>query len=65
MTTIDQERGERVGREPLETLATYRMHEDVFGQVDGRYSSPLFGSHFAVVKPGQISVGDSVCIMSQ
>ena len=62
MTTVDQEAGEFTGPEPIKTLKTYRMHKDVYGKADSRFATPLFGSNYAVIKPGRISVGDNVWI---
>jgi len=50
VTTIDQERGERTGSEPLRTLASYRTIDR--GAVFGRFLVPL--------EEGTIRVGDEV-----
>ena len=50
ITTIDQQSGEKTGKEPLKTLATYRNSE----------KGVLFGENLLVVKPGKIKVGDEV-----
>lgn len=51
VTTVDQERGEKNGPEPLRTLAGYRRADD--GGVS-------FGAKFAVTRPGSLAVGDEV-----
>ncbi|MFC5234857.1 MOSC domain-containing protein [Pseudonocardia zijingensis] len=50
VTTVDQDTGERVGPEPLRTLADYRR---VTGGV-------VFGVKFSVVRTGQLAVGDDL-----
>jgi uncharacterized protein YcbX len=65
ITTIDQMTGELTGKEPLKTLATYRMAKDVIPE---RYSalnvSPngvLFGQNLVAETPGSgVNVGDSL-----
>jgi uncharacterized protein YcbX len=52
VTTVDQHTGERTGPEPLRTLATYRRIGDGIA----------FGANFAVMRPGEISVGDEVIV---
>ena len=50
VTTIDQDTGEKTGKEPLKTLAAYR-------------NSPggvLFGENLIVIQPGEVRVGDTV-----
>ncbi|MDX2921570.1 MULTISPECIES: MOSC N-terminal beta barrel domain-containing protein [Streptomyces] len=53
VTLVDQETGARGGPEPLRTLADYR-----------RFSAGgvVFGAKFAVVRPGELSVGDEVAV---
>ncbi|MFB8138672.1 MOSC domain-containing protein [Streptomyces parvus] len=53
VTLVDQEAGARGGPEPLRTLAGYR-----------RFSAGgvVFGTKFAVVRPGKLSVGDEVAV---
>ncbi|MGW8983860.1 MOSC domain-containing protein [Streptomyces parvus] len=53
VTLVDQEAGARGGPEPLRTLADYR-----------RFSAGgvVFGTKFAVVRPGKLSVGDEVTV---
>lgn len=53
ITTVDQERGVKTGKEPLRTLATYR-------RVEGGLA---FGAKFAVTGPGRIRLGDKVDIV--
>ena len=49
MTTIDQDRGEFTGKEPLKTLATYR----------GVPGGVIFGENLLAEKPGGVvRVGD-------
>ncbi len=54
VTTVDQQSGEKVGPEPLRTLAEYRR---VHGGV-------AFGAKFAVIRAGRIAVGDEVHVSS-
>jgi uncharacterized protein YcbX len=51
VTLVDQDTGERVGPEPLRTLATYRR--DPGGGV-------AFGAKFSVVRPGRVALGDAL-----
>lgn len=51
VTVVDQERGEKAGKEPLRTLATYRRHPD---------GGITFGVKLSVTRPGKVSVGDTV-----
>ena len=65
ITTVDQTRGEFAGKEPLKTLAAYRMAKDVIPE---RYESlgvganaVLFGQNLIPETPGAaIRVGDAV-----
>ena len=65
MTTVDQSRGEFDGKEPLKTLASYRMAKDVFPD---RYESlavganvVLFGQNLIAETHGAtIKVGDPI-----
>lgn len=60
-TTVDQEKGEFAGPEPLETLRKYRLYEMVHKKKDSKYGkSPLFGSYFSILQAGPINVGDTV-----
>jgi uncharacterized protein YcbX len=52
---IDQETGAKAGPEPIRTLATYRR--DPKGGV-------VFGMKAAVLRPGQVAVGDEVIVHS-
>ena len=62
MTTIDQDQGKPPkSNEPLDTLNTYRRYEQIYNEYSKRYTTgPLFGSNFAIVKPGPIKLGDTV-----
>ncbi len=50
----DQETGEKDGVEPIRTLADYRRTPE----------GVVFGSKFAVVRPGALAVGDDVVVRS-
>jgi uncharacterized protein YcbX len=50
MVNIDQEKGEKAGKEPLKTLATYRRSNGVV----------LFGKYMVAVTPGYVRVNDSI-----
>ncbi|WP_146060263.1 MOSC domain-containing protein [Amycolatopsis sp. CA-128772] len=52
---VDQETGEKAGPEPIRTLATYRRHPD---------GGVTFGMKAAVLRPGQVAVGDEVIVHS-
>ncbi|MEU0530012.1 MOSC domain-containing protein [Amycolatopsis tolypomycina] len=52
---VDQETGAKAGPEPIRTLATYRR--DPGGGV-------VFGMKAAVLRPGQVAVGDEVIVHS-
>ena len=68
ITTVDQSKGEKAGKEPLQTLATYRMAKDVMpydceslgmGKTD-----VLFGQNLIAESPGRsIRVGDRVNVI--
>ena len=68
MTTVDQAKGEFTGKEPLKTLATYRLAKDV---IPDRYESfgmsptaVLFGQNLVAESIGAtINVGDEVEIL--
>lgn len=70
MTTVDQAKGEFTGKEPLKTLATYRLAKDV---VPDRYESfgmnataVLFGQNLVAESIGEtINVGDQVEILER
>ncbi|MGW5637189.1 MOSC domain-containing protein [Streptomyces sp. NPDC003832] len=53
VTLVDQERGERRGKEPLRTLARYRRAPG---------GGVVFGTKFSVLRPGKLSVGDEVVV---
>lgn len=53
VTTVDQSRGVRDGREPLKTLGTYRK---------ARQKGVAFGSKFSVLESGTLTVGDELDI---
>lgn len=55
MTTIDQETGEKKGKEPLLTLNKYRKAGNKI----------LFGQNVLISKLGTVSVGDDVTILSR
>jgi len=52
---VDQETGAKAGPEPIRTLATYRR---------GPSGGVLFGMKTAVLRPGQVAVGDEVIVHS-
>ncbi|MDL5202741.1 MOSC N-terminal beta barrel domain-containing protein [Streptomyces sp. ALI-76-A] len=52
VTLVDQDSGTRTGPEPLRTLADYRRSPD----------GVTFGTKFAVLRPGKVSVGDEVVV---
>jgi len=68
ITTVDQSKGEFAGKEPLKTLATYRMAKDV---IPDRYeafgmngNAVLFGQNLVSETPGErISVGDAITVL--
>ncbi|MGW4298171.1 MOSC domain-containing protein [Streptomyces sp. NPDC004376] len=53
VTMVDQETGARSGPEPLRTLAAYRR---------AREGGVAFGTKFAVLRPGKVSVGDEAVV---
>jgi uncharacterized protein YcbX len=52
---VDQETGTKAGPEPIRTLATYRRHPD---------GGVTFGMKAAVLRAGQVAVGDAVIVHS-
>lgn len=68
MTTVDQARGEFDGKEPLKTIATFRMAKDVF---PGKYedlgqtaNAVLFGENLIPENSGStVRVGDEVEVL--
>lgn len=68
ITTIDQSKGESAGKEPLKTLAGYRMAKDVMPSRLERLgldrTAVLFGQNLIVeTVDGTIKIGDSVEIL--
>ena len=68
ITTIDQEKGEVVGKEPLRTLATFRKASDVRPVGYERFghgpTSVLFGENLIPENPGAVvSLGDGVEVL--
>ncbi|MEV0638003.1 MOSC N-terminal beta barrel domain-containing protein [Streptomyces sp. NPDC050619] len=53
VTTVDQSSGTKTGPEPLRTLATYRRSPE---------GGVTFGTKFAVLRPGKVTVGDDVTV---
>lgn len=68
MTTVDQARGEFDGKEPLKTIASFRMAKDAF---PGKYedlgqtaNAVLFGENLIPENPGTaVNVGDEVEVL--
>ncbi|MFB7135431.1 MOSC domain-containing protein [Streptomyces sp. NPDC056237] len=54
-TVVDQKVGAKAGPEPLRTLADYRRAAE---------GGVAFGTKFAVLRPGELSVGDQVIVGS-
>ncbi|MEJ2862827.1 MOSC domain-containing protein [Actinomycetospora flava] len=54
VVTVDQQTGARVGPEPLETLATYRLTD----------KGVVFGAKYTVLTPGEVAVGDELRVAS-
>jgi uncharacterized protein YcbX len=70
MTTVDQARGEFDGKEPLKTMATFRMAKDVFPntfeELGQTANAVLFGENLIPENPGAtIRVGDEVEVLEQ
>jgi uncharacterized protein YcbX len=68
MTTIDQSRGEVAGKEPLKTLASFRMAKDVIPdrleELGMNPTAVLFGQNLIGETPGAtIRVGDEIEIL--
>ena len=68
VTTIDQAKGESGGKEPLKTLATFRMSKDVFPDRFEAFGLPpnsvLFAENLIPDTPGvQVNVGDAVEVL--
>lgn len=69
MTTIEQNSGEFDGKEPLKTLAKYRLAKDVFPNafesLDLNANAVLFGQNLVAENfGGKIKLGDEVKILS-
>lgn len=61
MTTIDQERGVRTGKEPLASLAkSHFLDEAVPG---GRIHGPIFGENAVPTQCGLLRVGDAIEVL--
>jgi hypothetical protein len=68
MTTIDQDRGEVVGKEPLRTLATFRkasvVRPEGYEQFGHGSTSVLFGENLIPDNPGvTVNIGDEVEVL--
>ena len=68
MTTVDQARGEFDGKEPLKTIASFRMAKDVFPDtfesLGQTANAVLFGENLIPENPGTtIRVGDDVEVL--
>jgi len=68
MTTVDQTRGEFDGKDPLKTMATFRMAKDAFPTTyesfDQKPNAVLFGENLIPENPGAIvRLGDPVEIL--
>ena len=68
MTTVDQARGEFDGKEPLKTIASFRMAKDVFPDtfeaLGQTANAVLFGENLIPDNPGTtIRVGDDVEVL--
>lgn len=68
MTTVEQEKGEFDGREPLKTLAKYRLAKNIFPEtfdsLDLNANAVLFGKLFVAENSGgKIKIGDAVNIL--
>ena len=67
MTTVDQTSGEFDGKEPLKTLASYRMAKDVYPlsyEAKGLSSNGvLFGENLIPDSPGLMAIGDTLEVL--
>lgn len=68
MTTVDQARGAFDGKEPLQTMASFRMAKDVFPDsyesFDQKPNAVLFGENLIPENPGTtICIGDEVEVL--
>lgn len=69
MTTVEQSKGEFDGKEPLKTLATYRMAKDVFPNefenMDLDKNAVLFGQNLVAENfGGKVKIGDKVEVLA-
>ena len=70
MTTVDQARGVSGGKEPLRTLASFRMSKDIFPDHYEAWQLPansvLFGENLIPDTPGvTVRVGDEVEVLER
>lgn len=68
VTTVDQERGEFDGKEPLKTLAGFRMAKDVFPDTFEEFgqtaNAVLFGENLIPDNPGaSVRIGDEIEVL--
>jgi uncharacterized protein len=68
VTTIDQAKGESGGKEPLKTLATFRMSKNIFPEKYEAFGLPansvLFGENVIPETPGAtVNLGDAVEVL--
>ncbi|ERE72601.1 mitochondrial amidoxime-reducing component 1 isoform X1 [Cricetulus griseus] len=63
LTTVDPDTGIMDGKEPLETLRSYRLCDPSEQSVYGKL--PLFGQYFTLESSGTVKVGDPVYLLSQ
>ena len=69
MTTVDQQRGFFTGKEPLKTLATYRLSKDVFPHnfqsLDLKKNGVIFGQNLLAENFGEtLKIGDEIKILA-
>nr|WP_206440130.1 MOSC N-terminal beta barrel domain-containing protein [Streptomyces scabichelini] len=60
VTLVDQQVGKRAGPEPLRTLAAYRRVRGARRARPATSGGVAFGTKYAVLRPGKLSVGDEV-----
>lgn len=70
MTTVDQATGEFAGKDPLKTLASFRMAKDVFpGKLEAigqTANAVLFGENLIPENPGaSINLGDEIEVLER
>ncbi|NNE67475.1 MAG: MOSC domain-containing protein [Pyrinomonadaceae bacterium] len=67
VTTVDQSSGIRTGREPLKTLADFRLAKDIFpdrlDELDLNSNDVLFGTNLVPESGSNIKVGDPVEVL--